>query len=91
MNIAQLMMIGLVAGMAALAALWSYDPVLAALCAPFVASLVTLVSALIAVVNGIRAFGSERGGSLLQDRGFGNTMLTSAACRAGERQVSNQS
>ena len=47
MNIGGLMMLGLLAGIAAMVMLWSYGLVFALLCAPFIASLVTLLSAVL--------------------------------------------
>ena len=51
MHVVGLLFIALVAGIAAVGALWSYGPVLAILCAPFVASSVTVFCAVLATVG----------------------------------------
>jgi uncharacterized membrane protein len=48
MHVVGLVFVALIAGIAAIVGLWSYGPVLAILCAPLVASLVTGVCAILA-------------------------------------------
>ena len=51
MHVVGLLFIAIIAGIAAVVALWSYGPVLTILCAPFVASSVTVVCAVLATVR----------------------------------------
>jgi hypothetical protein len=48
MHVVGLLLIAFIASLAAVVALWSYGPVLVLLCAPFVASFVTVVCATLA-------------------------------------------
>jgi hypothetical protein len=48
MHVVGLLLIAFIASLAAVVALWSYGPVLAILCAPFIASFVTVVCAVLA-------------------------------------------
>jgi hypothetical protein len=48
MHVVGLLLIAFIASLAAVVALWSYGPVLAILCAPFTASFVTVVCAVLA-------------------------------------------